>query len=372
MAINRRKFLTSSSALAGAAALTACGNQSAPTNMAADCSKESGEAVSWKMVTSWPANFPGLGTGANTLAQYINAMSGGRLQVTVYGGGELVPAFEVFDAVSRGTAQMGHSAAYYWKGKIPAAQFFGAVPFGMNAQEMNGWLTYGGGQELWEELYEPFGVLPLAAGNSGAQMGGWFNKEIRSIEDLKGLRMRIPGLGGEVLDRAGGTPVNLPGAEIFTSLQTGSIDATEWVGPSNDLAFGLFRAAKYYYTPGWHEPCANIEALINKQAFAALDSDLQAIVRHACKAAAQDMLDEFTARNHTAFNALLTEHNVQMRTFPDSVLKLLRQYADDVVQELGQTNALAGRIYDSYQQFLSQAARYHDLTEAGFYRARSL
>ena len=208
----------------------------------------------WKMVTTWPKNFPGLGTGAENLATLIGEMSAGRIEITVYGANELVPAFEVFDAVSQGTAEMGHGAAYYWKGKSEAAQFFATVPFGLTAQEQNGWFYYGGGLELWTELYAEFGLVPAPAGNTGVQMGGWFNKEINSVSDLEGLKMRIPGLGGEVLKRAGGTPVSLPGGELFTSLQSGAIDATEWVGPYNDLAFGLYKAAKYYYYPGWHEP----------------------------------------------------------------------------------------------------------------------
>jgi TRAP-type mannitol/chloroaromatic compound transport system substrate-binding protein len=204
------------------------------------------KSVKWKMVTTWPKNFPGLGTGANYLAELITRMSGGRIEVKVYGAGELVPAFEVFDAVLQGTAQLGHGAAYYWKGKSEAAQFFSAVPFGLTAAEMNAWLYHGGGMELWQETYAPFGLIPMAAGNTGVQMAGWFNREINSLEDLKGLKMRIPGLGGEVLARAGGVPVNMPGGELFTALQSGAIDATEWVGPYNDLAFGFYKAAKYY------------------------------------------------------------------------------------------------------------------------------
>ncbi len=210
-------------------------------------------------------------------------MCGGRIQVKVYGAKELVPAFEVFDAVSRGTAEMGHGAAYYWKGKNEAAQFFSTVPFGLTAQEMNGWIYHGGGQALWEELYDQFGLVPAPAGNTGVQMGGWFNKEINCLADLKGLKMRIPGLGGEVLRRAGGTPVNLPGGELFTSLQSGTIDATEWVGPYNDLAFGLYKAAKYYYYPGFHEPGTFLEAMINQKALESLPEDLQAIVMNACR-----------------------------------------------------------------------------------------
>ncbi|MFP4603396.1 MAG: TRAP transporter substrate-binding protein, partial [Halochromatium sp.] len=278
----------------------------------------------WKLVTTWPKNFPGMGTGANKLAELIGRMSGGRIEVKVYGAGELVPAFEIFDAVSRGTAEMGHGAAYYWKGKSEAAQFFASVPFGLTAQEMNSWLYYGGGMELWQELYAGFGLVPAAAANTGVQMGGWFNKEINSVDDLKGLKMRIPGLGGEVLKRAGGTPVSLPGGEIFTSLQSGNIDATEWVGPYNDLAFGLHKAAKYYYYPGWHEPGTTLEAFVNKEVFDGLPDDLQAIVLNACKVANQDLLAEYTARNPAALRTLLTEYGVELRQYPDDVLLALR------------------------------------------------
>ena len=208
----------------------------------------------WKLVTSWPKNLPGLGTAPENFAKVVNAMSDGRLTVKVYGGGELVPALEVFSAVSQGTAEMGHAAAYYWKGKIPSSPFFTAVPFGLTAQEMNGWLHYGGGLELWREVYAPFDLIPFAGGNTGVQMAGWFNREINDVSDLAGLKMRIPGVGGEVFSRAGGTSVTLPGSEIYTSLQTGVIDATEWVAPYNDMALGLHEVASYYYYPGSCQP----------------------------------------------------------------------------------------------------------------------
>ena len=246
----------------------------------------------WKMVTTWPKNFPVLGTNANYLAKTIEEMSGGRIRIKVYGANELVPAFEAFDAVSRGTVEMGHGAPYYWKGKSETAQFFSAIPFGMTAQEVNGWLYYGGGLALWEELYDRFNLVPMATGNTGVQMAGWFRKDINSVDDLQGLKMRIPGLGGEVLSRAGGTPVSMPGGEIFTSLQSGAIDATEWIGPYNDLAFGLYKAAKNYYYPGWHEPGSTLETFVNKQTFESLPKDLQAIVKHACKDASMDMISE--------------------------------------------------------------------------------
>ena len=322
------------------------------------------------MVTTWPKNFPGLGTGANNLASLIGEMSGGRLTVKVYGANELVPAFEVFDAVSSGTAELGHGAAYYWKGKSEAAQFFAAVPFGMTAQEMNAWLYYGGGMQLWTEVYAPFGVLPAAAGNTGLQMGGWFNKEINGVGDLEGLKMRIPGLGGEVLKRAGGTPVNLPGGEIFTSLQSGTIDATEWVGPYNDLAFGLYKAAKYYYYPGWHEPGTTLECLFNKQAFEALPADLQSIVSNACRVANADMLAEYTARNNSALQTLVHEHHVDVREFPKPVLDKLRAISEDVVAEIAAQDDLSAKVYASYQRFRKQVVAWHDISERTYLNVR--
>lgn len=324
----------------------------------------------WKMVTTWPKNFPGLGTGANNLAKLITQMSGGRIQVKVYGAKELVPAFEVFDAVSRGTAEMGHGAAYYWKGKTEAAQFFAAVPFGLTAQEMNGWLYHGGGMELWEELYARFNLVPAAAGNTGVQMGGWFNKEIKSIKDLKGLKMRIPGLGGEVLKRAGGTPVSLPGGEIYTSLQSGAIDATEWVGPYNDLAFGLYKIAKYYYYPGWHEPGTTLEAMINKKAFNKLPKDLQSIVTNACKVVNQDMLAEYTARNNAALHTLVNKHKVKLIPYPKDVLQKLRSLSDEVVAEVAKKDPMSKKVYDSFRKFRDQATAWHKVSEQAYLNAR--
>lgn len=326
----------------------------------------------WKMVTAWPKNFPGLGTNANLVADTINEMSGGRISVKVYGANELVPAFEVFDVVSKGTAEMGHAGAYYWKGKSEAVQFFSAIPFGLTAQEMNGWLYYGGGMELWRELYDPFGLVPAATGNSGVQMAGWFNREIRSVEDLNGLKMRIPGLGGEVLKRAGGTPVTMPGGELFTSLQSGALDAAEWVGPYNDLAFGLHKVAKYYYYPGWHEPGTAMECFINKEAFNELPKDLRAIVLTACKAANLDMISEFTARNNQALDTLVNKHHVKVLPLPDEVLKRLREISDEVVRELGEKEAMAKKIYESVTTFRNQVSRWSAISEQAYMRARSL
>ncbi|MCX7552670.1 TRAP transporter substrate-binding protein [Marinicella sp. S1101] len=364
--MNRRKILKTAALATTAAGLAACKQN--PTT--ASDNQQSATKITWKMVTAWPKNFPGLGTGAQFLADAINAMSGGRLTVKVFGSGELVPAFEVFDAVSAGTAQIGHSAAYYWKGKVPEAQFFGAVPFGMNANEMNAWLYHGGGLELWQKAYAPFGLKPLPAGQSGVQMGGWFNKEIKSKEDIKGLVMRIPGMGGEILARAGGTPQALPGAELFTALQTGTIDATEWVGPYNDLAFGLYQAAQFYYYPGWHEPTACLEAMINQEAFDALPKDLQAIVELAAMAANQNMLAEFTANNQRALETLVQQHQVEIKQFPTEVLAEFKSHASDVLIELSQQNDLAGEIYNSYKSFAEQTRNWLEISDLAYLKVR--
>jgi TRAP-type mannitol/chloroaromatic compound transport system substrate-binding protein len=368
--MKRRHFLgtAGAGALLTGGLLSGCGQEAKQAGAGVTSDQQT---FSWKMVTAWPKNFPGMGTGANSLASLIEAMSGGRITVKVYGANELVPAFEVFDAVSSGTAEMGHAAAYYWKGKSEAAQFFAAVPFGMTAQEMNAWLYYGGGMQLWEEVYAPFGVLPAAAGNTGLQMGGWFNKEINGVEDLKGLKMRIPGLGGEVLNRAGGTPVNLPGGEIFTSLQSGTIDATEWVGPYNDLAFGLYKAAKYYYYPGWHEPGTTLECLLNKQAYEALPADLQSIVSNACRVANADLLAEYTARNNAALQTLVNEHQVDVREFPRPVLDKLRTISEQVVAEIAARDALSAKVYESYQNFRQQVVAWHDISERTYLNVRA-
>jgi TRAP-type mannitol/chloroaromatic compound transport system substrate-binding protein len=328
------------------------------------------QTFKWKMVTTWPKNYPGLGTAPENFAKRVAAMSNGRLQVKVFGAGQLVPAFEVFDAVSQGTAEMGHGAAYYWTGKAKAAAFYTSVPFGLNAQEMNGWLHYGGGLELWRELYAPFNLVPFAGGSTGVQMAGWFNREINSMEDIKGLKMRIPGLGGDVITRAGGVSVTMPGGELYTSMQTGVIDATEWVGPYNDLAFGFHQVAKYYYYPGWHEPGPILELIINKEAYESLPSDLQAIVENAARAVNQDMLDEYTARNNTALVELVETHGVELRKLPDDVVAQLRQLSEEVVAELAQDNDISRRIAESVKAFQEQAKAYHGISEEAYYEAR--
>ena len=330
------------------------------------------KVYSWRMATTWPKNLPGMGIAPETIASLVNKMSKGRLKIKVYGAGELVPALEVFEAVSQGTVQMGHGAAYYWKGKVPIAQFFTAVPFGLTAQEMNGWLFHGGGMDLWEELYARYNLVPIAAGNTGVQMAGWFNKEINSLEDIKGMKMRIPGLGGEVFERAGGTAVNLPGGEIFTSLQTGVIDATEWVGPYNDLAFGLHQVAKYYYYPGWQEPGPTLEAIVNKEAYDALPEDLQEILKAAVLTINGDLLAEYTARNNAALHELTDTHGVELRKLPDDVIRELAKISEEVVSGIVDEDPLSQRIYKSYSEYRDSAIEYEKISERAYFDARSL
>ncbi|KMT63704.1 TRAP transporter substrate-binding protein [Catenovulum maritimum] len=326
--------------------------------------------IKWKMVTTWPKNFPGLGSIPESFAKNVEEMSAGRLQIKVYGAGEMVPAMQTFDTVKSGAAQMGHGAAYYWKGKIPAAQFFTTIPFGMNAQETNGWFYNGGGIELWQELYEPFGLVPMPGGNTGVQMAGWFQKEINSLDDLKGLKMRIPGLAGEVVSELGAVPVTLPGGELFTALQSGTIDATEWVGPYNDLAFGFYKIAQYYYVTGWQEPGAALEFIFNKEALASLPEDLQKIVEVAATAANADMLNLYTAKNNQALQVLVSEHNVKVKKFPEDVIQGLKAASEKVVNELVENDPAAKKIFESYQSFLSQSSDYHGISEFDYYRNR--
>jgi len=304
------------------------------------------------------------------LAERLDRASGGRLKVKVYGGGELVPPFEVFDAVSRGTVEMGHDASYYHKGKVDAAQFFTAIPFGLTCLELNAWIHYGGGLELWRELYEPFNLVPFLCGNTGVQMGGWFNREINGIEDLNGLKMRIPGLGGEVLRRAGGTPVTLPGAEIFTSLQAGAIDATEWVGPYNDVSFGLHKAAKYYYYPGWQEPGPGLECIINKEAWDSLPPDLKALVEVTCQSITTDMAAEYTHGNSNSLQQLLANPDIEVRPFPDDVLQHLKTITADVVADLMAKDPASNKIGKAFYEYLEMVEANSNISERAYLNTR--
>ena len=353
------------------ATLISCSNEQVSVEEGS-CFSNGTSTYQWTMVTTWPKNFPGLGLAPENFSKYIEEMTCGRMKIKVYGAGEFVPAMGVFDAVSQGNVQLGHGASYYWTGKVKSSQFFTAVPFGLTAQEMNGWLHYGGGLELWQEAYEPFNLIPLAGGNTGVQMAGWFKKEINSLDDLKGLKMRIPGLAGEIFTRAGAETVTLPGNEIFLSLQQGVVDAAEWVGPYNDLTFGFHQVADYYYYPGWHEPGSTLEIIINKDAYDSLPEDLKAIIKYAARASNQEMLDEYTARNNKALNELIEKHNIELKKIPDTVLVELRRITDEVMEDFIADDEMAQKVYKSYKEFKEQVINYHRISEKAYIDTREL
>lgn len=321
----------------------------------------------WRMVTSWPPNFPILQTGAERLAKRVGELSGGRLMIQVYAGGELVPPLGVFDAVSQGTVECGHSASYYWAGKNPAFQWFTSIPFGLNAQGMNTWFYQGNGLKLWRELYSNFNIVPRPAGNTGVQMGGWFNKEINTIDDFKGLKMRIPGLGGKVIKRIGGTVVLLPGGEIYTSLERGVIDATEWVGPAHDIRMGFHKVAKYYYGPGWHEPGSALEFIVNKKAHDALPEDLKHVLDVACAELNIQMLTEFEHENARGLKKLMNDHKVNLRPFPPQVLRKLRAVAKETIEQEAQKDKMAQKIHEDFKAFQALIAPWANISEQEYY-----
>ena len=339
----------------------------------------SGRHYKWKMVTTWSPNFPILGEVCNLFAEMVREMSAGRLDIEVFGGGTLVPPLEAFNAVKGGFAQIGHGAAYYWAGKVPAAQFFASIPFGMNAQQSNAWMVQGGGQELWEELYALHGLLPMAGGNTGVQMGGWFNREINSLEDFRGLKMRIPGLGSKVVEKAGGAAVLIPGPDLYTSLERGVIDATEWIGPFHDYKMGFHQIAQYYYSPGWHEAGTVLEFFSNKEAYEQLPKDLQAIIRAAAGYCNNWVLSSFEAKNAEYLGIILQDfekHNQkypekqkEVRTFSDDILRQLRQYNEEAIQELIADDPFAQKVYASFLKFQEQSALWSTYTEKVFYNS---
>jgi TRAP-type mannitol/chloroaromatic compound transport system substrate-binding protein len=332
--------------------------------------------IEWRMVTSWPKGLPGLGAGAERLAANINALSGGRLTIKVYAAGELVPALECFGAVANGTAQLGHDASYYHTGKSEGAPFFTAFPFGFTTAEMDAWVKYGNGQKLWDELYLPFGLRAFHAGSTGTQMLGWFRKPVNSLEDLDGLKFRAPGNQGRVLAKLGVTPVTLPGGEIFPALQSGAIDAAEWIGPYNDLALGFYQVCRYYYSPGYHEPGPSLQLLINEKAWQSLTPDLQLMVKTAADAATRDMLAEYNARSGPALRTLVKDHGVIVRPFPEEVLMACGRASNDVLNEIhaGDTspNRIVKRIIEDFLAFRAEVMPWTRIGEQAYLNARRL
>jgi TRAP-type mannitol/chloroaromatic compound transport system substrate-binding protein len=315
-----------------------------------------GETRRWRMVTSWPKRLPGPGMSAERVAERIAALSSGRLQVTVHAAGELVPAFEVLDAVGTGVAELGHTAAFYWQGKQPAATFYTTVPFGLTPLEHVAWVDAGGGQALWDELYAPFGVKPFMAGNTGVCMGGWFRREVQNVDDLKGLKIRSLGLGGEVYRRLGATPQTTPVGEILTSLQSGVLDAAEFVGPGTDIALGLYRVAPFYYGPGFNKPNGTGECIVSSKAWDAADGETRAIIAHACAAEASFALSEMERLNAEALALLTSRDNVQLKSFAPPVVAAARKEAAAVIGELATRGAMARKVYESYLTFRERTA----------------
>lgn len=361
----KRRSVLKGAALAGAGAAVAAAS-SFPAPAVAQNKRE------LKMVTTWPKNFPGLGTGAQRAADRITQASDGELTVKVYAAGELVPPFESFDAVSQGTADMYHGADYYWQGKSKAFNFFTAVPFGFTASEINSWIYHAGGQELWDELTADFNVKSLMCGNTGVQWGGWFNKEINGVDDLKGLKMRIPGLGGEVLRRLGAAAIALPGGQIFENLQSGNIDATEWVGPWNDLAFGFYKITKYYYWPGFHEPGSMLALGMNRGVWESLTKNQQTLVSACANAENDYMLAEFNARNADALDTLINTHNVQVKRMPNEALNAIGEASGQVMSEVGAEGGVTKKVYDSFMAFRAKSIAYSKRSDQAYWQARLL
>jgi TRAP-type mannitol/chloroaromatic compound transport system substrate-binding protein len=324
------------------------------------------------MVTSWPKNLPGLGESAERISALVNEISKGDLEIRVYAAGEVVGAFEVFDAVSSGASDMYHSADYYWQGKSSAYPFFTAVPFGLTAQEHMAWIEWGGGQALWNELAAPFNIVPMLGANTMHQMGGWFKKEINTLDDFRGLKMRIPGLGGEVVRALGGAAVAVPGGEIYGALQSGLIDGAEWVGPWNDFFLGFYREAPFYYGPGFHEPGAALAVGINRKVWEGLSAEHQAIIKAACAQSNHMSIGEFTHQNGAYLEILRTQHNVRVKSFPQDLWKRAGEASKDILSKAGSGSTIARKIYEGFQKARKSGDAWADVSDAPYYALRKL
>ena len=358
---SRRKFFKAAAATGVAA--VAASSLAAPA-VAAD-------RVEIAMVTTWPRDFPGLGTGAQRFAQRLTDMSDGRFQVQYFASGERVKAFDSFDEVASGNAQMYHAADYYWKGKHKAWGYFTAVPFGLTYTELNAWIRFAGGQELWDEVADGFGLKNFLCGNTGVQMGGWFNKKIESAKDLKGLKMRIPGFGGEVMAKLGASPVSLPGGQIYENLVSGAIDATEWVGPWNDEIMKFQEAAKYYYYPGMHEPGSALAAGCNKSWLTSLSKADQTMIEAAAAMENDVMMAEFNAKNGAALDRLINEHGVKLEKFSDKLYDSFAKGAAEVFEEVQASSDLAARTHKSFVKARKDIGSWTNLSDSPYISQRN-
>lgn len=360
--MKRRQFLKK-------AGVASVGTAAAATTLAAPAVAQ--ERIEMTMVSTWPRDFPGLGTGAQRLAQRITDMTDGRIQVEYFAAGERVGAFDSFDEVAGGNAQAYHAADYYWKGKHPGWAFFTSVPFGLTYTEINAWIRYGGGQELWDKLAGDFGLKNVMAGNTGCQMGGWFRKEINSADDLKGLKMRIPGLGGDVMAKLGASPVSLPGGQIYENLVSGSIDATEWVGPWNDRFMKFYEAAKYYYYPGMHEPGSMLAMGMNASFWSSLSKSDQVLVEAAATVENDVMMSEYNAKSGDALLDLIANQGVQLRKFSDDTYDSFGEAAAEVFEEVRAHGELANSIYESFAQSRANVGAWSKISDQAFVDQRN-
>ena len=360
---NRRSFIKGA-ALAGAGATVA-----AASNFPAPAVAQ--KRVEMIMVATWPRDFPGLGTGAQRFAKRIEQMSEGRIKVQYFAAKERVGAFDSFDHVASGKAQAYHAAEYYWKGKHPGWAYFTAVPFGLTYTEMNAWIRFGGGQQLWDELAGKFGLKSVMCGNTGVQMGGWFRKEINSSDDLKGLKMRIPGLGGDVMAKLGASPVSLPGGQIYENLVSGAIDATEWVGPWNDSFMKFYEAAKYYYYPGMHEPGSMLATGMNASWWGKLTKSDQTIIEAAASMENDVMMAEYNAKNGAALKKLVTENGVKLRRFNDDIYDSFGEASAEVFETVQSHSALAKKIHDSFVRARKDLGAWSKISDQAYVQQRN-
>ncbi len=360
--MKRRQFLKKAG-VAGAAGVAAASGLAAPA-----LAQKRTEMV---MVTTWPRDFPGLGTGAQRLAKRINAMTDGRINVEYFAAGERVGAFDAFDEVASGRAQAYHAADYYWKGKHLGWAYYSSVPFGLTYAETNAWIRFGGGQELWDELAGTFGLKCLMAGNTGVQMGGWFRKEINSPDDFKGLKMRIPGLGGDVIAKLGGSPVSVPGGQIYENLVSGAIDATEWVGPWNDSFMKFYEATKFYYYPGFHEPGTMLSFGMNAEWWNGLSKTDQLVIEAATAAENDIMMAEYTAKSGASLKKLLEEQGVKLRQFNDDVYDAFGEAAEEVFETVRAHSDLANRIDQSFRKARSDLGAWSKISEQAYVAQRN-
>lgn len=324
------------------------------------------ETYTLRLAETWGPNFPIFGDTTKRMAELAEEMSGGRLRIRIDSANKHKAPFGIFDMVKAGQYDIGHSASYYWKGKVPETLFFTSMPFGMTAIEQYAWFYHGDGMELMQEVYAPHNMLSFPGGNTGVQMGGWFRKEIKSLEDLQGLKMRIPGFAGEVFAEVGVSPTNIPPGELYTALERNTIDAVEWVGPALDLRLGFQQIADYYYT-GWHEPATELQFLVNKDTWDKLPEDLRAILRTAMRVSAYDMLVQSQHANAEAWANIKEEHpNVQIKQFPKDVFQAMYKANKKLLKEAAEGNEQAARIIESQEEYLQKTRAYTDISTRAY------